>query len=69
MNLYRVALSTRNKQYLTPAMAVLEPNPISMWMQSPNDSGKGTGVVMRFLLSIVLTVPISTTGSLSTLVI
>ena len=65
INLCLVALSTRNKAYFVPFVAVPLPKRMSMWTTSPSDLGKGRGVVFRFGLSLVAVSPISTIGSLS----
>ena len=65
INRWRVALSTMKRAYLTPPIAVRDPNRISICIICPNSLGSGSGVVFLLFLSIVAVVPISTNGSRS----
>ena len=53
MNLKRVVLSTMNKAYFTPFIALFEPKNMSIWTTSPKFLGRSNGVVFLFDLSIV----------------
>jgi len=69
MNLYRVALSTINNAYLQPFIAVFDPNIMSMCRTPPNFCGSSSGSLFALFLSIVVTSPKSSIGSLSSVVI